>query len=304
MKRATVKVEAYLLEVEEYLYSVPSSSRAEIILKLKQKINEELEAHPERSIDAVLSDFGSPKKVAKVQAHKMGYKAKKKTSWLKRFFLWSFFLFFAFCLSMFAFFHWFTPIVDFNDKDGGISFFGGAIQFDDIDGDIQFGTTVINNDSQISSFSGSKNLADKNIQNINILFYNGSFTLKTSEDSTLSWQCEADSSIQNQFLGAPSPEQVELNFSKSDNTKCEIFIPKGQTTYLNGQQGKVILSQAQFNLTGKVESGHLEVSPADEVDYRYNFSVSNGIIDDFQSSSNEKAYLIKFHIANGKISFN
>ena len=287
------RLERYLSTLEKALMPFPASDRAEIITEIKSHVLAALDRDPETRLDTILASLGEPETVANRYLLERGMKPTKTSispivKWLVIGFLGTFamtLLFGGFLISHFG-----SLIKIDGDKDR-VQMLGGLIDIDSGKNRVSIG------DDSGSAFAGETKttLGDS----IHIKFANGKFEITNSGEQKLAWACSGEGaplktvSIQNQT--------AELDFSANHSIKCKIAVPPGAHLRLNGDNGKIDFNSPHFEIDASLENGKVLFSSASDAHYKFDLSAQNGKIDNFKSSTEADAHLIKIHLNNGKI---
>ena len=120
----------------------------------------------------------------------------------------------------------FTPLIKVDDKKGRVIILGGLI---DVNSDL--GTVKINdhfdmNMKNTHSFKGEQII--NNVKNIVFHFSNGKFTVLTSQNSKMKWDCKLSQQVTNNPITIDKKQNIFLNFSNFKGVQCDLFIPKSK----------------------------------------------------------------------------
>ena len=300
----TEQIENYLSKIEGRLARLPASLRAEKVLEVRQKIEDLLARYPNRSVDTILSEVGSPKKAAdRILSAEGRYVTNGKPSvlkWLLIAFLGGTGLLLAFVAFLIFMF---SPIIEINEETGDVSFFGGMVDIQDMNGSFMIGREeVFDGDTNTHRVSTSGHLETDNIRSVIFNFSNGDLKLKGDEGSRLSWSCEVTSKS-GRVVGLITEvvDGVEFNLSHYRHSDCTLTVPNGLKFQVIGGNGKGhadgLLSDFSLNLS----NGNVKFSPAETSSYVYNLEVTNGVIDDRAVQSQPGGYSVDISVANGRI---
>lgn len=218
-------------------------------------------------------------------------------------FLWKLFVlgFISFVI-LIGFLWWkFTPIYEVDEENQRLVLLGGVIDIDGKSGkvkvldQVQFSKSNSFNDS----FQMNMNLTTE-VDEIDIRFDSGQFTLKSSENSELKFDCKLSQPFQQDMMQQES-ELIKIDFSSLQGTTCEIFVPENKRLLLEGKDTAINLIKPEFNFYAEISNGHIAITPQPEHDYLFNLEVENGYVGDFKSSESESATEIQIRLQNGSI---
>lgn len=305
--KTNAKVEAYLQQLDSALGSVSISEKSEIVLEIKSHIMDAIEQQPDANIDDIFASLGSPEQVANRYLLERGLKPVKVSrggsSFLKWFFGSILALFAMATLASILMFYMFTPLIEVDEEMGRVQILGGMIDVNEMNGTVKIGSSTITGGQKMSNFSGSKNLTNQDISEISMVFQNAKMDLKTSKDQVISWKCRATDMDQDDFIEHNVPaKSLHFNFTQARGAKCNFHIPKDLKISLEGANGSIDVNSPEFSVKAQMSNGVVKFRPAEDTAYRYSLSVTNGTIDDFENSPEDKFYLMEADLVNGKIS--
>lgn len=293
-------LESYLLQTEKCLGDLPASMRAEAVTQVKTQAlaaaNSEGPGRP--AMREVLQKLGSPLEVANVFRVSKGYpkvksQGKSLFRWLAFSFLGSLFLF---ALVIALFLHFFSPLVEVSTDSDRVKIFGGLIDMDNSSGTFVFGHNGFSFDEERTH--GSYPISPD--QKIEIRLTNAKIKMKTSQNEELSYECLTSGPV-----GEPSFESLgnvaHLEIISTFGAKCTFSIPRDRQVALTGDNVKLGLESPHFSIRAEIGNGNVLIKPAKETSYRYETSVKKGRSQEFESSSDPRAYLISIHLNTGRI---
>lgn len=287
------RLEHYLSSLENALRPFPVSDRAEIITEIKSHILSALERDPSSNLESVLAAMGEPETVANRYLMERGIKPTKPpissaAKWLVIGCLGSvgLMMLFVIILTGMAFSH-IGSLAEFAEKNSGKRFWFGGSSFEISTG----------NDKKIS---GSLTLPKA--KKVAVKFSNGKYELTNSKGDELSWKCRVPDDKKKEFAPATDAEGSTLDFRSYAGSKCEISIPADAKVAVQGGNGKVDILNPHYDLNLDLSNGKVDIAPDSKLQYRYDLSVTNGLVDTFKSSADAKAHSIAVHLINGKIS--
>ncbi len=292
------RLERYLASLEKTLKPFPVSDRAEIITEIKSHVLSALERDPQTRLDTILAALGEPETVANRYLLERGLKPGKTSispmiKWLVIGFLTTFamiLIFIGFVLNHY------DSLVQVDGANGKVEILNGLVRVDGKKGRISI--SGINESS--SGFTGLQEMPLG--RSAIIKFNSGKFEISHSEDHQLTWSCTAKESF------VPSPDDrgtaFNLDLSGLSSAKCKINVPEGSPLLIQGGNGKMIFNSPSFDVDAQLENGKIIFQNPDQAPYKFDVSVQNGKADLFTPSDKKTARLMKFHVANGKITNN
>jgi len=297
------ELENYLVRLERSLGSIAISEKAEIITEIKSHVLEAVERDSTQSIQNVLRSLGEPEQVASKYLLERGLRPQKPSKspivkWLIIGFLGTV----GMCLLTFGVLIWkFTPLIQVNEEKGRVVLLGGLIDINEEKGSIKVGETYVEHNKSSRQVRGKTGLG-KNIDQINIKFSNGKIKFSNSLNEEIRWDCRTDSDNYNDVNIDFEDKLVKIDFEKMAGIKCDIEIPKRiNKLTANGLNGKIDFEQPNYDLLVKMANGKIGFQPDNNTNYKYEFKVLNGKIDDFTSSESPDSKLIIIELTNGKI---
>lgn len=291
------RLERYLSTLENALKPFPVSDRAEIITEIKSHVLSALERDPQASVDGILAALGEPEIVANRYLLERGLKPGKPpispiVRWLVIGFLGTVAMLLAFAVFLVANF---SPIVRVDEKGQTVEILGGAIK---VDGDKDRVSIRGIIDTDMGSYSGSQTLDAG--ETVSVKFSNGRMEIEANEEPSLEWECRGG--------GGSSPQPLSeggtttLDFSSMLGVKCDIRVPKGAKLDIKGTNGRVSISEADFDVTADLARGSVEFGAAKDVAFKFDVKVDMGKTDAFESSDKPGARSAKIHVGSGRIS--
>jgi hypothetical protein len=300
------QLESYLEALHKALGKVPVSERADIITEIKSHILEAQERDPNTSLAKILSSLGDPQTVANRYLLERGLKPGKAprapiVKWLTVGFLGTFALI---CLTFIALIWRFTPLISVDEKSQHVVLLGGTIDVHGDTGNIRIGTKTFtdkdganNNGSSGKTVTGSEDVDTKKVTKVQIPFDDGKVTVRPSTDNRLHWSCKVSKNAPEET--STVADMFKFNFGPL--ISCDFQIPGNMKPMIRGQNGKIVIEKMHADLDLNLVNGKVEFDPAPDAQYKYNFNVRRGMIGDFDSSSDPKAFVINMVIDNGKI---
>ncbi|PCI27026.1 hypothetical protein COB52_05520 [Candidatus Kaiserbacteria bacterium] len=300
--KINAKMEEYLSQLERALGAIATSEKAEIIMEIKSHILSAIDNDPNANVDQILASLGAPQMVANRYLLERGLRpvSPPKTGVFKWFVLGILGLCTLFVILAILIFYNLSPIIEIDERSGHVSILGGMIDINEMDGTFQIGSTTISDGFSKSKHEGRKSIDLKEFDSIRFDFTNGKFELENSEGATLSWDCESQNLGSQSFM-RESGHEIIFDFGSAAASKCDVKIPKGMKVHLQGPNGRLKLKRPNFSVSASITNGSVSIRPSKNVKYRYDLSVVNGIIDEFNSSADKDAISIKIALVNGKI---
>lgn len=291
----------YLDKLDKSLGQISASDRADIIVEIKSHINEAQSRHPEQTVTDIIASLGEAESVGNKYILERGLKPVKPPraggtimKWLVIGFLGTMALF----LLSIALLIWkFTPIIAVDDQNQKVTILGGLINIDGNAGKFQVGNATMTGDpSGHIVITGARTLTPGS--QITVPFKNGEVDVKTTTDSVMTWSCAL---LSNQSPNVEEkPGDLTVDFTGSNDTKCELGIPVGSRLSLSGGKGRVTMNQPEFDVDVKLGSGKVELQPKENIKYQYDLKVKTGKIERFESMQPAK-YKVNVEISSGKI---
>lgn len=293
------KLEQYLAHLDKKLGQIPTSDRADIVTEIKSHVLSALDKDPTATVSSVLAGLGEPEAVANRYLIERGLKPVKPSKspmikWLTIGFLGTFTIF---MLTVLALIWKFSPLLKIDEENGRVVLLGGLIDIDEKKGTLSIGSTKMLHDQDLKVLEGTKPIKDEKIE---IKFGNGKVETSPSIDDQLHWKCKYSGSIDNGGL-YEEKKLLRLDLTKSPGVKCEIQLPKAPVE-IDGANGKVRIVHTQAQMKVKLLNGKVEVMPHPNVNYRYKTEVTNGSMENLESSTAKDAIPVEITIGNGKIS--
>ncbi|NUM87974.1 MAG: DUF1700 domain-containing protein [Bdellovibrionales bacterium] len=295
------QLENYLNRLDKALSAIAVSERAEIITEIKSHVLEAQQRSPERSLSSILESFGEPETVANRYIMERGLKPTPPprspvVKWLMIGLLGTFGMF---CLTVLVIIFKFSPIVEVNEKEGKVRLFGGLIKVDE-DVGRSVNVEVETGRESFRSVTGDQKV-DVKKDKLAIRFDNAKMEIETGRDDVLRWSCRA--------TGETPPLRVtksEITLDLEKASKCNITVPEGLSTKINGNNGKISVIKPRNNLDLDVVNGKVGLLPDETQSYEFDVSVRNGKADKFpqaaQGARGGKPWKISLRLANGIVS--
>lgn len=178
----------------------------------------------------------------------------------------------------------FSPIIKVDEKQGIVQLLGGLID--------------IKQDGE--NYSGSYQLTK--IEKLNLKFKSGNLELNEANKSgELSWNCK-DSDNKDNFKVDVSDGSAKIDLTKLSKLDCNLSIPTAiRNVKIKGANGKIDISEPDYNLDLSLNNGMVELSPKKNKKYNYDNVVGNGVIDQFEHTKEGAELNIKISLNNGMI---
>lgn len=293
------ELENYLTRLEKALGPIAVSEKAEIITEIKSHVMDALSYSPNKTVTDILSSLGEPEQVANKYLLERGLGPQKPprhpiVKWLVIGFLGTFSIV---ILSFFILIWKFTPLISVDEANGRVQLLGGVIDVNSDKGIINIADTMRGRDRFDSTFKGSEDLKAKKVKQVVFEFSNIKLSLKNGDDNYLRYDCQLNGQ-------ADKKEEIrdfKLNFKKASNARCEVVVPKNVDLKIKAQNAKFEFDKLENNLKVEAMNASVFFDPSDDIDYRYDLSVMNGKLGNFESSKSSTAYKIDIALMNGKI---
>jgi hypothetical protein len=302
--KESVLLEDYLYELEGYLSKLPPSKRAKYIADNHTHICETLEKDSHKALKEILSDLGEPRLLANhiLLDHGMEtFSPKKKISlgkWIFISILSSTALFF---ISLAILVWSFTPIFKVDEKSNRVMMFGGLIDVNGTSGRIKVGNQYHFVQNKFThSFDGSMEINKNQVDEVVINFKSGVLDISTSLDNKLSWNCKLGSEPNNEIVNIGN-EIIEIDLQKTGGHSCDIAIPNEMKVTIDGEDGQLALNEVEFDTYVDMDNGQVVIAPNPEFDYKYDFTLQNGMADKLESTESPDAYEVRVYLKNGSI---
>ena len=284
----------FLSEVDTYLTGVPAETKINIMSQVLTDIDD--------NPSILAEDTKTYANKTRSRHNYPPYKPVKKFSFMKLF-LGMFAIFWMMIFLGLGLLYWkFTPIFKADEENQRVIILGGLIDIDGKSGKVKIFDQVQFAESDNLKDSFQMNMAlDSEIDEVDLSFKSGQFTLKNSASNELKFNCKLSGPFE-QTMVDQKPELLKVNFAKLDGVTCELSIPEGKRILLEGVDSAINIDRAEFNAYIEVENGHVAIKPAPERDYLYNLEVEQGYIGDFTSvENNPNATEIQVRLQNGSI---
>lgn len=292
------RLERYLSTLESALKPFPVSDRAEIITEIKSHVYSALERDPQASVESVLAALGEPETVANRYLLERNMKPAKPpispiVRWMVIGFLGTFamiLLFTGFVISQFS------PIVKVDEKSDKVEILGGLVKIDGANERVQIRSIL---DIKGHEYSGNQGV--KEGERIVVKFANGRVDVATNEEANLEWSCRGGKNGQ-----APEPLSengvLTLDLTPMQGVRCDLSVPKGAKFELTGSDGRISITDADFDANVDLARGRISFAAAHEIAFKYDVKVDSGKADEFTSSDHPNARIAKLHLGSGRIS--
>jgi hypothetical protein len=298
----SLRIEYYLMQLDQLLQALPIGQRAEIITEIKSHIHEVLEKEPQRDIETVLGDLGTPHTVAekylaakglKVSAPRRGRKVFK---WLAIGTVAMFLLVFAGGLAVI----WrFSPLIRATQHH--VTLFNGMIDVNEQLGHVKIGDIEVGNaiNEDTVEISGEEDVSGKKVKLIKIPFNNAKLDVESAQNDKMKWSCKT--------VGHENPKaQIEagvlsLNLDVLQAAKCSIALPSGAAAEFRGVNGKMEVKTPQNSMKISLVNGKVDISLDPSKVYDFDVKVKNGLQDFFPHSSDKGAVKVQVDVINGLV---
>lgn len=314
-----MRLESYLNAIDKALGKVSISDKAEIITEVKNHVRQALEKDPQATIESILLALGAPEIVASNHLRARGLRAAPppRSPIIKWIFIFLLASFAFFIFSGVAVLWWFSPLIEFNEKNNRVKIFGGLIDIDESDfgkdwvwddngfqGSIDIKVNKNRKDkekNQKQDIAGEKLLDKNKIEKVFIPFRNGKIEVYYNTNSVLRWNCKLKQGSDSFSMNTENNKIFTLDLDKSNISICELYLPADIPTVLNGANGDLEILKPLTTLDVQIGNGRVRLKPDPSLDYNYILNVKNGKIDSFDSSIDPKAIKIKIEVKNGVI---
>ena len=304
----------YLDELKRQLFALGQTQREKIAIDLKENMQSVLSQHPNLTIQDLLGSLGSAKHLSHFFLVSQGLapeKMKSTRSALKIFSLVLLCCLALLILGISLLIHRFTPFINLDSQQGKISFLGDSLVFTSPTNGTTPSTPSTTSNSS-TQFNGEQIIDVKSVDSVIIHFDSGHFDVSQSDVSKITWQCDL-TSISNSDLGTDSSadskipsikneiKSFHMDFSELNTTSCHLKIPKGLHFSLTGNNGSVILRKIHFHAYVEMKNGEVEWENDPNAFYQFMLHITNGQIDQFESSDKTDALKIEIKLENGSI---
>lgn len=297
-----LKIEYYLLQLDQNMQALPLGQRAEIITEIKSHILESLEKDPQREIDSVLADLGAPRLVAERYLAAKGValsSPRKSGRWLKWLAVGTVALFAFIFLSGLATIWYFSPLIKVDEKNGRVVLFGGLIDVNENLGHVKVGSIEVNeaikDDGNVTS---GEELA-KNVKLFKIPFNTAKLDILGTDGLNVKWSCKSVGTA------APKAEMeagiLSLNLDGLNLAKCTISIPRGMSTEFRGVNGHMDVISPHDAMKISLVNGKVNIKLDPARVYDFDINVKNGLQDFFPRSASKEAVRVKVDVVNGLV---
>lgn len=327
-------LEHYLSQLDRELQALPTGQRAEIITEIRSHILEASEKSPDKNIQSLIDDMGTPRDVAIRYLQQKGVKhwaPSKSRNWLRIIAL-SMAGMFAFVVLSTAFTVWyFSPLVHVDEQKGRVTLLGGLIDVNEQTDEVKIGSMHIKgnvkgnvrisdgkgvniniNDGDepdadmelslnASTSEGEEDLAVKKVKTIKIPFNTAKMEIHPTSGTLFKWDCKN--------LGPTPPMTVTagvltFDLDKAKMAKCEFKMPAGMQTEIKGINGALELHKPNSAYDIKMTNAKIEIKPDKARTYDFEVKVANGSSDTFTRSTEKGALKVKVDVVNGVVSRN
>ncbi|MDH4467660.1 MAG: hypothetical protein QE271_06335 [Bacteriovoracaceae bacterium] len=293
----------YLEELNQHLFALGESERGKIITHLKENILNVLTLNPTLTAKDLLHSLGSAKQLSNAYLISKGLAPAKMTE--GRSTLKIFTIFLLTCISLIILgvsflIHKFSPFINLDSQKGKVSFFGDSLIFTSPPNANNLGQAT----SQSTQFNGEQLLDLNSIDSVLIQFDSGHFSVSQSDTSKITWKCELKNETDSANTIPTITKEIKsfhLDFNEIAGTICQLQIPRGLHFSLTGNSGSVTLSKIQFHAYVEMENGEVEWENDPNRDYKFLLNITNGQIDQFESSDKADSYKVEIKLENGSI---
>lgn len=294
------KLESYLTSLDKALNKISIGDRADIITEIKSHVLMTKEKNPEQSIESILSSLGEPETVANKYLIERGLKPGKASKspmikWLTIGFLGTFGIS---CLMLLILIWNFSPLIYVDEKNERVQLLGGMIDVDGNEGRVKVGSSYVQ--SKGKKFKGALPVKMIETKEIKIQFDNGKMDIGMSADEQLRWECKLTHIDEKTFINKDK-EVLLINLKDIDDVNCDLELPKGIKAVINGANGKLDLSKPLSEIEIEMANGKVDIEPEASAKYKYDLKIKNGLMDEFVSSNDKDAILVKVNLVNGAI---
>ncbi len=301
-----VKLEHYLLQLDRELKPLPVSRRAEIITEIKAHVIDaeaKMTGDPERAIDRVLEDLGSPKMVAHKYLAEKGIAVERPRRRGGAWFKWlaigtvAFFglVFFA---GMSAIWY-FSPLVKIDDEKGRILLLGGLIDVNEKIGQVKIGDLLVNAGGGDGVEVKGEETLTGSVRVLKIPFNTAKLDLSVAAGRKITWDCKAASQTAPEV--AVVAGVMTLNLDKLNLVKCAVAVPLGLATEVRGVNGHMDIEKPGGPLDIALDNGKVNIKTDPARTYDFEVKVKNGLKDFFPRSAAKNALKVKVNVINGLV---
>ena len=265
----SIELNQYLTKTESYLKDISPTERAAIVLEIQSQIKSSINMYPDKTINQILQDIGSPASVANRYRSNKGlktFKENKPFSFFKFIFTISviFFLIIVAGISILA---WkFTPVFKLDEQSNRITILGGLIDINGKSGKVKIMDNYQFVDNNFTnSFEGSIDIMEENYDEVVVNFKSGTLNLSYTEQDQVSWDCKLDSPPKENFINK-SEEIIELDFEELDGISCDVTAPTNYKTTVDAQDGRVRILEPFNDVYIEIDNGDIIFRPKPEFD--------------------------------------
>lgn len=298
-----LKIEYYLLQLDRELRVLPISQKADIITEIKSHISAVLEKDPQRPLDTILADLGSPKVVAERYLASKGITpapAPKTGSWLKWLAVGTVAFFGFIFLSGLATIWYLSPIIKVDGNNGRVVLLGGLIDVDKDIGKVKLGGIQIGDSlSESVNVKGEADLTGRHVTMIKIPFNTAKLEVHPAVGQLLTWDCKAP--VNNAQLANVVAGILTLDLETLKMAKCVIGLPLGSASEFTGVNGHMEVEKPTDNLNISLTNGKVNIRPDPARRYDFDVTVKNGLQDFFPHSQAQGAVKVKVDVVNGLV---
>lgn len=295
-----IKIEHYLLQLDQQLGGLPVSQRAEIITEIKSHI---VDAEAKSGdVDAVLRDLGDAGSVARkyLAAKGVAYApARTSRKWVKRLAIGTVAFFALVFFAGMSAIWYFSPLVKVDEQRGRVVLLGGLIDVNEKIGKVKIGDMEVNGSlNDDVEVKGEEEITGA-VKTVKIPFNTAKLDLAPSSGTKITWDCRAASQAAPEV--AVSAGVLTLNLDKLNIAKCTVSIPAGLFTEVRGVNGHMDVENPNGPLQITLDNGKVNIKPDPSKVYDFEVKVKNGLQDFFPRSNARDALKVKVNVVNGLV---
>lgn len=304
------QIQSYLLRVETELQSLPVKDRAQILLRIDEQIRQGLEQNGGH-LQSVLSRLGPPEQLARREATARGfqYQPPPRRNTGKYVF---FGIVAVLAMSVFAglmLVRSLFPLIDVNEEEGTVKFFGGRIDLNDENS--QWSITTFDDEKGLQVFGSNKrmtgDLPAEGVKELQVTSKNGNIEFVTQQSDQVSYDCKLyGGRIERDefFLGNQAGILTFEMIDRVQRAQCRFSLPPEIKITASMGNGQIRLQGPRQETEIQLGSGQIHFQRAEQTDYLFEAKVENGIlsgIDPNLAPSSNQLYQAKLVVSNGEI---
>jgi hypothetical protein len=293
-------LDSFLLTIEEMVDYIPIDIRVAVINDIKKEIKDSAEAKSV-SINEVLKTYGSTLELINrhlKQRNLPKAKNKKKRNIIKIVLLSMFIITLVLVLSVLLLLKSFTPIFEFSENDGTITFFGDRLVFEPDDGSFFNHTRLRDQKDLIRQVKHTGKLETIGISKIKFYGENSDLAFRVHEFTSVDYKCESDT--QPKDMVEKVNEEYILKLPNA--SQCMFNVPIDITLEGEFKKGFINLRNIKQDVFFDIKAGHISWKQEEQKLFSVKIDGSRNKIDgDLNGFEDNGLYRAEFKLGEGSI---